>query len=103
MAIQGVIKGFADPAEGHEANLLLIGQGASYHVLCAGVLVHSTEDLEEAFGLFDDRAEPLCQQHWLEVREVALPSVGGVSVLSVGNRTYAQYLSDLKALERPRG
>lgn len=103
MAIQGVIKGFADPADANAANLLLLGQGSSYHVLASGVVVHSTEDFDEALGLFDERSAPLCQDHWLDVREVAIASVGGVKVLAVGQRTYAQHLSDINSSERPRG
>ncbi len=80
MAIQGIIQGFANPANTAK-NVIMVGRGDSYIVLVDGVPDQTCHGLHEAAPRFWEKAKALCGAHWLQVVEIRAHSVGLLSVV----------------------
>lgn len=91
MAIQGIIRGFANPAD-LAKNLVLVGRGAHYVLLVDGNPQEPVHlDLESAFTAFDTKAIGVCAPNWLEVAQLESINVNGQSkVVSTTFTTFAQ-------------
>lgn len=91
MAIQGIIRGFANPGD-LAKNLVLVGRGAHYVLLVDGnPQAPAHLDLESAFTAFDAKAVDVCAPNWLEVGQLEGTNVDGQSkVVSTTFTTFEQ-------------
>ncbi len=82
MAIQGILKGYACPAE-PEMNLVLVGRGSGYVLVVNGqVGGDMVEDLDAAFLAFEEKAATHCASDWQAVTGLAVDGLTGRSVVS---------------------
>lgn len=91
MAIQGIIRGFANPGD-LAKNVVLVGRGAQYVLLVDGNPQEPAHlDLEAACRAFDTKAVDNCAPNWLEVAELESTNVNGQSkVVGTRSTTFAQ-------------
>lgn len=107
MAIQGIIKGFADPSD-LGRNLILVGRGSGYVLLVDGqVRGDACEDLGAALEMFKQQAV-ICRPWWVEVLGLETPGIGPSKVSETGRRTVADVMpddgdGDAQQTERNRG
>lgn len=94
MTIQGIIKGYADPADSHR-NLLLIGRGDKYAIVKDGATVDQLKSLSLGQLRFASAARKHVAADWRSVREVATDAVGGLHVRELGNETPGDLLTPL--------
>ena len=85
MAIQGIITGFADPAD-HSRNLILIGRGDGYVIIKNGI---STDPATRTkIGAMTNRFSDLARRYvgvdWLAVRGAATDNLGHTRVTALG-------------------
>jgi len=93
MAIQGIIQGFANPADMRK-NVVLVGRGPEYILLVDGAPTATHRDLPEASPAFHAKARELCQPDWLQVQEVRSNNVNSTSeVVRVGSLRFADVLA----------
>ncbi len=82
MAIQGILKGYACPAE-PERNLVLVGRGPGYLLVVNGqVASDMAGDLNAAFLAFDEKAATHCASDWQAVTGLSVDGLTGRSVVS---------------------
>jgi hypothetical protein len=92
MAIQGILCGFADPAN-LAANLILVGRGANYVLLVNGKPVQATDDIAQARHAFRVASAKHCAPHWLSVSNMTTDGVNGHSTViatETVNATFAE-------------
>lgn len=89
MAIQGIIRGFANPANLAQ-NVVLVGRGAHYILLVDGRMRgEAHQHLDEASKAFDDEAQAYCTSDWVEVLVLASSNVGDcATVTQTGSMSY---------------
>jgi hypothetical protein len=93
MAIQGIIQGFANPAD-LSKNVVLVGRGPEYVLLVDGKPTASLPDLPDASPAFHAKARELCQPDWRQVQEVHSNNVNANSeVVKVGGLCFADILA----------
>lgn len=92
MAIQGIIRGFAQPANMSQ-NVILVGRGVHYVLLVDGRQHGDAHlELDEACKAFDTEASGRCNSEWAEVLELVSSSVGDCSTVTRTGRTTYQPL-----------
>lgn len=90
MAIQGILCGFADPAN-LAANVILTGRGAQYVLIVDGKPTQAQEDLVKARQEFRKTADIHCAPHWMSVSEIRTDGVNGHSTVVETEKLNATY------------
>lgn len=90
MAIQGILCGFADPAN-LAANVILTGRGAQYVLIVDGKPTEAQEDIGLARNAFRKTADAHCGAHWLSVSEIRTDGVNGHSTVVETEKLNATY------------
>lgn len=84
MAIQGIIKGFANPADTSQ-HVLLLGRGGGYSLVENGRYAGAPQaDLAIAQRAFAARARKQVRADWRQVTEIATDALGRTSVRALG-------------------
>lgn len=95
MAIQGIIKGFANPSNLAE-NLILIGRNAEYVLIMDGLPIQMEPDLEVAQNCFDaEAAKQSIPDSWKNIVGVSTSNLQTptTEVLSIGTFAYGDYVA----------
>lgn len=90
MALQGILCGFADPAN-LAANVILVGRGDNYVLLVDGKPARLDEDIAIARKAFRETADTHCRPHWLSVSELCTDSVTGAATVRATEQLTATY------------
>lgn len=94
MAIQGIIKGFANPSNMTE-NLILIGRNAEYVLIMDGLPIQTESDLEVAQNCFDAEAtKQSIPDSWKNIVDVSTNNlqIPTTEVLCIGTFAYGDYV-----------
>lgn len=90
MAIQGILCGFADPAN-LAANVILTGRGSQYILVVDGKPVDAQEDIALARQAFRKAADAHCGAHWLSVSGTSTAGVNGHTTVTETEKLNATY------------
>jgi hypothetical protein len=90
MAIQGILCGFADPAN-LAANVILTGRGDNYVLIVDGKPTEAHAEIAPARTAFRKTADAHCGAHWLSVSEIRTDGVNGHSTVVETEKLNASY------------
>ena len=87
MAIQGIIKGFANPNNLQE-HVLLVARDLNYTLIEDGRAKGASEDLDEGLCQINQAAKARCTPDWKQITGTTTDAMGHTMVTGIGRYSF---------------